>query len=94
MSIQYDVADLSLAPQGELKIEWAGQQMPVLATIKNRFKKEKPLKGITIAACLHVTSETANLMLALKEGGASVVLCASNPLSTQDMVAACRSWRK
>ena len=88
MSIQYDVADLSLAPQGELKIEWAGQQMPVLATIKNRFKKEKPLKGITIAACLHVTSETANLMLALKEGGASVVLCASNPLSTQDMVAA------
>lgn len=85
---KYDVKDLTLAPQGKLKIEWAGQQMPVLNTIRNRFRKAKPIKGITIAACLHITSETANLVLTLKEGGASVVLCASNPLSTQDMVAA------
>ena len=85
---QYDVKNLSLANQGKLKIEWASHQMPVLATIQNRFRKEKPLKNTTIAACLHITSETANLALALKEGGATVVLCASNPLSTQDMVAA------
>lgn len=83
-----DVKDLSKATEGTLKIEWAEQQMPVLRTIKERFKKEKPLKGKTIAACLHVTSETANLMLTLKAGGATVVLCASNPLSTQDSVAA------
>lgn len=86
--LDYDVKDLSLASAGKLKIEWAGQQMPVLRTIKDRFRKEKPLKNLTIAACLHITSETANLALTLKEGGASVVLCASNPLSTQDMVAA------
>jgi adenosylhomocysteinase len=86
--MQYDVKDLALDSSGKLKIEWAGQQMPVLATIRNRFRKDKPLKNITIAACLHITSETANLALTLKEGGASVVLCASNPLSTQDMVAA------
>ncbi len=84
----YDVKDLKLAPEGKLKIEWAGSQMPVLAIIQKRFEKEKPFKGLTIAACLHVTSETANLMIALKAGGASVILCASNPLSTQDVVAA------
>lgn len=83
-----DVKDISLAPKGKLKIEWAGSQMKVLQLIKERFAKEKPLKGITLGACLHVTSETANLMIALKEGGASLALCASNPLSTQDDVAA------
>lgn len=86
--MKYDVKDLSLALAGKLKIEWAGQQMRVLALIKNRFAKEKPLKGLTVGACLHVTSETANLMLALKAGGAKPYLCASNPLSTQDNVAA------
>ncbi len=84
----YDVKDLSLAPIGKLKIEWAGQQMPVLKTLEERFEKNKTFKGLTIAACLHVTSETANLMICLKKGGASVVICASNPLSTQDVVAA------
>ncbi len=84
----YDVKDLTLAPEGKLKIEWAGKQMPVLEKIKTRFAKEKPLKGITLAACLHITSETANLLIALKAGGAKVVCNASNPLSTQDSVAA------
>ena len=84
----YDVKDLKLAPEGKLKIEWAGLQMPVLEKIKTRFAKEKPLKGLTLAACLHVTSETANLLIALKAGGAKVVANASNPLSTQDSVAA------
>ena len=84
----YDVKNLKLAPEGKLKIEWAGQQMPVLKTIQDRFKKEKPLKGLTIGACLHITSETANLLITLKAGGAKVVACASNPLSTQDTVAA------
>lgn len=84
----HDVRNIRLADQGKLKIEWAGRQMPVLALIKKRFEKEKPLKGIRIAACLHVTSETANLMIALKAGGAESILCASNPLSTQDDVAA------
>ncbi|MBU0619188.1 adenosylhomocysteinase [Patescibacteria group bacterium] len=84
----HDVKDLSLASQGKLKIEWAGQQMPVVQLIKARFSQEKPLKNITLGACLHVTAETANLMLALKAGGAKPVLCASNPLSTQDDVAA------
>lgn len=88
MKIAYDIKDLSLAKEGKLKIEWAGQQMPVLQNIQTRFKKTKLLKGITVAACLHVTSETANLMITLKAGGANVVLCASNPLSTQDVVAA------
>jgi len=86
--IKYDVKDLTLARAGSLKIEWAGQQMPVLQLIKQRFLKEKPLSGIRLGACLHVTSETANLMLALKAGGAQLALCASNPLSTQDGVAA------
>ncbi|OGD08734.1 adenosylhomocysteinase [Candidatus Amesbacteria bacterium RIFOXYB1_FULL_44_23] len=84
----YDVKDLSLAKAGKLKIEWAARGMPVLKDIQARFAKEKPLKGLTLGACLHVTSETANLMLTLKSAGASLVLCASNPLSTQDEVAA------
>ncbi len=86
--MDYHVKDLKLAKEGELRSEWAAQEMPVLAQIERRFKKEKPLKGIKIAACLHVTTETGNLMVALKEGGADVFLCASNPLSTQDDVAA------
>lgn len=87
--IKNDVKDLNLAKKGKLRIEWAGQEMPVLKTIAERFKKEKPLKGIRISACLHVTTETANLMETLKLGGAEVALCASNPLSTQDDVASC-----
>lgn len=86
--MRYDVKDLKLAGKGKLRIEWAAIDMPVLDLIRKRFKKEKPLKGKKVGACLHVTTETANLMLALKEGGAEVVLCASNPLSTQDDVAA------
>ncbi len=84
----YDVKDLSLSKTGKLRIEWAGQSMPVLKLIGERFLKEKPLKGIRLGACLHVTAETANLMLVLKAGGADIALCASNPLSTQDDVAA------
>lgn len=87
-SKNYDVKDLALADKGKLRIEWASQSMPVLKQIGERFKKQKPLKGIKIAACLHVTTETAYLMRVLKEGGAFISLCASNPLSTQDDVAA------
>ena len=83
-----DVADLSLAGDGVRRITWAAREMPVVMQIRERFAKEKPLNGLRIAACLHVTSETANLALALRDGGAEVVLCASNPLSTQDDVAA------
>jgi adenosylhomocysteinase len=83
-----DVKDISLADKGKRKIEWANQQMPVLQLIRKRFIKEQPLKGIRMSACLHVTSETANLVIALRDGGADVVLCGSNPLSTQDEVAA------
>ena len=83
-----DVKDISLADAGKRKIEWAAQQMPVLELIRKRFAAEKPLKGLRASACLHVTSETANLMITLRDGGAEVVLCASNPLSTQDEVAA------
>ena len=83
-----DVKDLSLARDGVNRIEWAGREMPVLKLIQERFQKEKPLAGVRMAACLHVTSETANLALALKEGGADLVVCAANPLSTQDEVAA------
>jgi len=79
---------MNLAPKGKLRIEWADQWMPVLKLIRERFEREKPLKGITLVACLHVTTETANLMRTLKAGGADVALCASNPLSTQDDVAA------
>jgi len=86
--MQYDVKDLGLAEQGKLRMEWAGQSMPVLKIIGERFKKEKPLAGMRIAACLHVTTETGNLMRVLKDGGAEAYLCASNPLSTQDDVAA------
>ena len=84
----YDVKDLSLASEGRKRIEWAKRDMPVLSMIGDRFEKEKPFKGIRISACLHVTTETANLMLTLKRGGAELSLCASNPLSTQDDVAA------
>jgi adenosylhomocysteinase len=83
-----DVKDLGLAPTGRERIEWAAGEMPVLALIRERFEKERPLQGIRIAACLHVTTETANLMETLAAGGAEVALCASNPLSTQDDVAA------
>jgi adenosylhomocysteinase len=84
----YDVKDLKLAEAGRLRIEWAGREMPVIKLIGERFAKERPLKGVRIAACLHITTETANLALVLKAGGADVVFCASNPLSTQDDVAA------
>jgi len=87
-AIEHDVTDLRLAEEGRLRIEWAAREMPVLALISERFAREKPLREIRIAACLHVTTETANLMLALKAGGARIALCASNPLSTQDDVAA------
>ena len=86
--MNHDVKDLKLAKDGRLRIEWANQNMPVLNRIKKRFEKEKPLKGKRIGACLHVTTETASLMQTLKAGGAQVCLCASNPLSTQDDVAA------
>jgi adenosylhomocysteinase len=85
---RYDVKDLALAGEGKRRIEWADRQMPVLAAIRERFEREQPLAGYRISACLHVTTETANLMRTLKAGGADVVLCASNPLSTQDDVAA------
>ena len=87
-SSDYHIKDLTLAPQGVLRIEWADMQMPVLASIRARFAKEQPVKGVRVGACLHVTTETANLMRTLKAGGADIVLCASNPLSTQDDVAA------
>jgi adenosylhomocysteinase len=84
----YDVKDTALADKGRFRIQWAEQEMPVLRQIRARFEKERPLKGLRIAACLHVTTETANLMATLVAGGADVVLCASNPLSTQDDAAA------
>ncbi|MDT8896887.1 MAG: adenosylhomocysteinase [Thermanaerothrix sp.] len=87
--IKYDVKDLKLAEGGRRRIEWAAREMPVLASIRERFAKEQPLKGLRISACLHVTTETANLMHTLQVGGADIVLTASNPLSTQDDVAAC-----
>src|SRR4030042_7005736 len=86
--MNYDIKDKAVADQGRLRIEWAGREMPVLRQIKKSFPKEKPLKGVRISACLHITTETGNLVLTLKEGGAELVLCASNPLSTQDEVAA------
>ncbi len=86
--MDFDIKDINLADKGRLRIEWAEQNMPVLRLIRERFKKEKPLKGTRLSACLHVTTETACLVQTLKEGGADVVLCASNPLSTQDDVAA------
>src|SRR4030088_67085 len=83
-----DIRDLAFADQGKRHIEWAFQSMPVLQTIRKQFIKTQPLAGLRVSACLHVTTETANLMITLKDGGASIVLCASNPLSTQDDVAA------
>jgi len=87
-SSRYDIRDLGLAPEGQRRIEWAALDMPVLRQIRDRFKAERPLEGVRMSACLHVTTETANLILTLQDGGADVVLCASNPLSTQDEVAA------
>jgi adenosylhomocysteinase len=87
-TIKYDVKDLGLAPQGKQRIEWASREMPVLRQIRDRFAKEQPFAGIRISACCHVTTETANLAIALKAGGADAILIASNPLSTQDDVAA------
>jgi adenosylhomocysteinase len=88
MATEHDVKDLGLAGAGKLRIEWAEQSMPVLRQVRERFAKEQPLKGVRLGACLHVTTETAVLMMTLKAGGAEVVLCASNPLSTQDETAA------
>src|SRR4030043_1111489 len=85
--IAHDVKDINLAKKGKLRIEWAAQEMPVLKSIAERFKREKPLKGYRVSACLHVTTETAILLETLKAGGAEAYLCASNPLSTQDDVA-------
>lgn len=86
--MEYDVKDLSLAPKGKLRIEWAEMDMPVLRLIRKRFERERPLDGLKLVACLHITTETANLAITLKAGGAHLALCASNPLSTQDDVAA------
>ena len=86
--VKHDVKDISLARKGKLRIEWAAHEMPVLKSITERFRKERPLRGIRVAACLHVTTETASLMETLKAGGAEIALCASNPLSTQDDAAA------
>ena len=83
-----DVSDLTLARDGVRRIEWAAREMPVVRHIRERFSRERPFEGVRIAACLHVTTETANLALALRDGGADVALCASNPLSTQDDTAA------
>src|SRR5215831_17653941 len=85
---KHHVKDLALAPEGVRRIEWADRNMPVLRAIRERFGLERPLAGLRVSACLHVTTETANLMRTLQAGGADVVLCASNPLSTQDDVAA------
>jgi len=86
--MNYDIKDLSLKNEGKKRVEWAGRNMPLLNIINENFKKEKPFKNLRISACLHVTTETANLMETLKAGGAEISLCASNPLSTQDDVAA------
>jgi adenosylhomocysteinase len=86
--VNFDIADPSLADLGKQRIAWADTRMPVMRLIKERFAKEKPFDGVTFAACMHVTTETANLLRALKAGGAHIALCASNPLSTQDDVAA------
>src|SRR6202171_1166149 len=85
---RHDIKDIKLAEDGKRMIEWAAQEMPVLQQIRERFKREQPLKGQRLSACLHVTTETANLAITLKAGGAELVLCASNPLSTTDAAAA------
>src|SRR6201988_3242540 len=89
VATSFDIKNAELADLGKRRIEWANQSMPVLQSIRKEFIKNQPLKGIRISACLHVTTETANLAITLRDGGAEVVLCASNPLSTQDDVAAC-----
>ena len=86
--MNYDIKDIDLAPEGKRRIEWAENDMPVLRQVREKFAQEKPLEGKNMSACLHVTAETANLARTLKAGGANLVLCASNPLSTQDDVAA------
>src|SRR3954469_18286731 len=91
--VKCHVKDLSLADHGQRRIEWAEAEMPVLRQIRERFERERPLEGLRLAACLHVTAETANLMLTLKAGGADLALCGSNPLSTQDDVAAALASR-
>src|ERR1035437_9117258 len=88
VAVACDVKDLAMADVGKRRIEWAFQSMPVLQTIRKQFIKTQPLAGIRVSACLHVTTETANLMVTLRDGGANITLCASNPLSTQDDVAA------
>jgi adenosylhomocysteinase len=88
LTVENDIRDINLATGGRHRIDWAEQEMPVLRSIKERFAKEQPLKGVRMSACLHVTTETANLMTTLQAGGADIMLCASNPLSTQDDVAA------
>src|SRR5499425_3680711 len=88
-NVSFDIKNIELAEVGKRRIEWANQSMPVLQSIRKDFIKSQPLKGIRISACLHVTTETANLAITLRDGGAELVLCASNPLSTQDDVAAC-----
>src|SRR3954451_15415991 len=85
---EYDVKDINLSADGKRRIEWAEREMPVLRLIRTRFSQEKPLSGVRVAACAHVTTETANLVRALQAGGAEAILIASNPLSTQDDVAA------
>ena len=87
-TFNYEIKDINLAEQGKKNIEWAQKDMPVLANITERFRKEQPFKGLRLTACVHVTKETAALCIAMKEGGADAVLAASNPLSTQDDVAA------
>ena len=87
-TMSHDVADLTLAREGQRLIDWAAQEMPVLKLIRERFAREQPLKGLRLAGCLHITTETANLAITLQAGGADLSLCASNPLSTQDPVAA------
>jgi adenosylhomocysteinase len=86
--LTHDVRDVRLAEEGVRRIEWAAREMPVIRSIRDRFQREKPLRGIRIAGCLHITTETANLVIAMREGGADIAMCASNPLSTQDDVAA------
>ena len=86
--MSYDITDINLADEGRARILWADRDMPVLAEIRERFAKERPFEGIRVGACLHVTTETANLVRTMIEGGAQVALCASNPLSTQDDTAA------
>ncbi|HXF62425.1 MAG TPA: adenosylhomocysteinase, partial [Caldilineaceae bacterium] len=86
--LTYDIADIKLADRGRFRMEWAAKEMPVLGLLEERFRKEQPFRGVRLAAAMHVTSETANLMRVLLAGGAEVALCASNPLSTQDDIAA------